>query len=127
MPELSFYYRRRPFLLGLSDVDGVYHADDRGIYGTVLVAFGETGRRSADDDDLLVKACPYGIHRDDITALVRAVEVDRLYDEEFLAVQAFVFLRRDDRAENASNYHLIVDRCSWFVVGKRSRPLRMQR
>ena len=66
--------------------------------GQSLLPSARRARRAADDDHLFVKAGADRVDRDDIAALVSAVEVDRLYDEQLFAVQAFVFLRGNDGA-----------------------------
>jgi hypothetical protein len=46
-----------------------------------------------------------GVDRDNVARLVAAVEVDRPYDQELFAMQAFVLLSGNDGAEYSSDYH----------------------
>lgn len=83
----------------------VDHADDRAINGAIFVAFSQPRRRTTDDDHFLVKARSDGVNGDNIAALVSAVEIDRLDDEQLFAFQAFVFLRGHDSAQYACDDH----------------------
>jgi len=89
-----------------SEFEAVYDADDGRIDRAILVTFRHTCRGAADYNDAFVVARTDGIHSDDVAALIGAVQIDRLYDEQLLAVEAFVFLRGNDGAEDASNYHV---------------------
>src|SRR6476469_2140477 len=64
------------------ELDLVDHADDRCVYGTVLVALRQTGRGASNDDHLFMKARADGIDSNDIAALIGAVKVDRLHDKQ---------------------------------------------
>ena len=53
---------------------------------------------TADDDHFFVKTGADGVDRDDIAALVFAVEIDRFNDQQLFALQPLVLLRRNDSA-----------------------------
>src|SRR5713101_675016 len=52
-----------------------------------------------------MKASADRVHGDDVTARVRPVNVDRADDEQLLTQQPFVFLRRDNCAQDARDDH----------------------
>ena len=68
--------------VGNREIDLVDDADDRRVDRAILIALGQAGGRAADDDHLFVKAGADRVDRDNIAALVSAVEVDRLDDEQ---------------------------------------------
>ncbi|MFL6227723.1 MAG: hypothetical protein ACJ741_02975 [Pyrinomonadaceae bacterium] len=51
-----------------------------------------------------------GVNRDGVAALIGAVEVERADDQQLLAAEPLVLLRSDDRAEDARDNHVLVNR-----------------
>lgn len=93
-------------LLLLGKIDGIYDTNYSAVDGAILVSICHAGRGAAHHDHLLVIAGTDGIDRDKIAALVRAIEIDRLDDEQLFSMQAFVFLSGHDSAQDSGNYHL---------------------
>src|ERR1043166_678846 len=73
--------------------------------GPVLPPRGEARGGAGDDEDALVEARADRVHGDNVARGVRAVEVQRAHDEQLVALQALVLLRRDDGAEDARDNH----------------------
>src|SRR5260370_2357838 len=78
-----------------------------GVYGRGLHTLSQTRTGAGDNQHTLMKACADRINGNDIAARVRAVDVDRTDDEQFLSFQPLVFLRGYDRAQNACDDHAL--------------------
>src|SRR5260370_22570876 len=82
-------------------INSIDHADNCGVYGRVLHTLSQTRTGAGDNQHTLMKACADRINGNDIAARVRAVDVDRTDDEQFLSFQPLCFLRCYDRRQNA--------------------------
>ena len=56
-----------------------------------------------------------GIDRDQIAALIGAIQIDRLDDKQFFTAETWIFLRGHYGAQNASNNHRTVVSGQWSV------------
>ena len=79
-------------------IDRIDNTNYGGIDRAVLVPFGHSCAGTADDNHFFVKTGADSIDRDDIAALVFAVEIDRFNDQQLFALQPLVLLRRNDSA-----------------------------
>src|SRR5260370_713718 len=95
----------RASCISLSYVNSVNHPNYRRVDGRVFHPLRQSCARTSDDQHAFMKAGPDRIHGDHVAAGVRAVDINRANNQQLSALQALVFLRRDDRAQDARDDH----------------------
>src|SRR4029077_3472976 len=89
------------------NVDFVDNADNRRLRGNFLRKKREASFFAAAPVDALARTSSHRIERHDGLAFVVSVAIDRLDDEQALAVEAFVFHDHDDFPDDTAKNHFL--------------------
>jgi hypothetical protein len=92
-------------------INRINHTDNGGIDGRVGAADGGHGREAfRGEQDAVADSRAYGIEREDRIAVIGAVKLQRLDDEDFASFVRGHLLRGNQIADDAANQH--AEKCS---------------